>query len=125
MMVPECMTGCVRAMEGEKRDEERNGGEVNYKAADSPGASPSLCSRVWRWLGEPRAGPCGAAPTTGPGRGVVTPLNTERKSFTRRRGKRGDSSLQERGAEQIGGDRSASSMTSSVWEEKEGREEVV
>lgn len=53
--VPEQMTGCKREMERKGgEDEERNGGEVNYKPADSPRASPSLCSHVWCSLGEPR-----------------------------------------------------------------------
>lgn len=47
MKVPGHMTGCEREMEGECADEERNGGEVNYKLVDSPRASPSLHNHVW------------------------------------------------------------------------------
>lgn len=45
------MTGSEGEMEGESVDEERSEGEVNYKAADSRGASPSLYGHA---LAEPR-----------------------------------------------------------------------
>lgn len=46
MTVPQRVTGCEGEMEGESVDEERSEGEVNYKAAGSRGASPSLYSRA-------------------------------------------------------------------------------
>lgn len=61
-------------MEGEGEDEERNGGEVNYKLLESPRASPSLHSRVWSQPREPRRRPRSCPPTTGTGRGVITPF---------------------------------------------------
>lgn len=71
MKVPQRVTGCEGEMEGERVDQERSEGEVNYKAADSGGASQSLYSHAGS---EPRE----AAPMTGGGRGVITPLNTAR-----------------------------------------------
>lgn len=67
-----------RDMKRERRDEERNGGEANYKPVDSPRASPSLCSHVWSRPGSIR----GAALTTGVGRRAISPLNTVRRGIS-------------------------------------------
>lgn len=99
MQVPEHMTRCERKMEGESEDEERNGGEVNYKLVDSPRASPSLqpCMELAR----------GAMlhPVELPRRQALGQVLSLLKHRERRhqwlRGRSGDSSLQDRRQEQI------------------------
>ncbi|TNN84917.1 hypothetical protein EYF80_004962 [Liparis tanakae] len=72
------------ARERWREDEERNGGEGNYKLVDSPGASRRHFTAVYGVGSGSRAAPCGAGPTTGTGRGVITPLNTARGGISGR-----------------------------------------